>query len=123
MPSSGRLLVVEDETLIALTLEELAREEGWEIVGSAASEAEAFELLGSTAPSAAVLDIKLGHSTSFAVAAACHDRGIPVLFVTGYLSDEVQNQCGAAPIVTKPFAREELKDALRRVEAKAHARS
>jgi DNA-binding response OmpR family regulator len=117
--SVEKLIVIEDEPLIALLLEDLASEIGWQVLGSAATECEAFDLLRSTAPTAAILDINLGPTSSFAVAAACRERGVGVVFVTGYGIEEVQHLCGDAPILAKPFTEQELRTALRRVETEA----
>jgi DNA-binding response OmpR family regulator len=114
-----KLIVIEDEPLIALLLEDVAREAGWQVLGAAASECEAFDLLRSTTPTAAILDISLGPRNSFAVAAACRDRGVGVVFVTGYGLDEVRHLCGDAPILAKPFTEQELRTALGRVQSKA----
>jgi two-component SAPR family response regulator len=113
-----KLIVVENEPLIALLLEDLAREIGWQVLGWAASESEALALLRATTPTAAILDINLGSTSSFAVADACRDRAVAVVFVTGYDAENVRDLCRNAPILSKPFTQERLRRTLEHLEQK-----
>ena len=108
------LIIVEDEPLISMMVGEIAEDLGWKVDGSAQTEADAFALLNRSVPSLALLDINLGLTTSLAVAASCRDRGIPVVFITGYSAKEVSPLCGGAPVLAKPFSPEDLDQALRR---------
>jgi CheY-like chemotaxis protein len=108
------LIIVEDEPIIAIMIEDLVRELGWTVDGSAHTEANAFGLLANCSPKLALLDINLGLTTSLAVAASCRDRHIPIVFMTGYTAKDVPVQCGDAPVLAKPFSPEELERALRR---------
>lgn len=116
---NNSLLIVEDEPLISMMLEEMASELGWTVLGSAHTEANAFELLNNSQPEVALLDINLGLTTSLAVASTCKDRGIFVIFTTGYTARDIPSQCGDAPILAKPFTPDELKQALKRVICRA----
>lgn len=69
-------------------------------------------LLENLKPSVALLDINLGTATSLGVAALCRDRGISVIYVTGYSGDEIPRQCRDAPVLTKPLSSDELARAL-----------
>jgi CheY-like chemotaxis protein len=111
------LLIVEDEPLISMMIEEMVDELGWTVVGSAHNEANAFQLLNGSRPHVALLDINLGLTTSLAVASTCKDRGIFVIFTTGYTARDVPRQCGNAPILAKPFSTQELEQALARATA------
>jgi CheY-like chemotaxis protein len=108
------LLIVEDEPLISMMLEQMVGDLGWTVVGSAHTEANAFELLNHSQPQVALLDINLGLTTSLAVASTCKDRGIFVIFTTGYTARDVPSQCGNAPILAKPFTPDDLAQALKR---------
>ncbi len=79
-----RILVVEDEALIARLLEDLLRELGCEVVGPASNVTLALELAARERPDAAVLDVNLGGETVFPVADALKHAGIPFVFITGY---------------------------------------
>lgn len=115
---AASLIVVEDEPLIAIMIEELAQELGWAVDGTAYSEADAFCLLDRCSPSLALLDINLGSSTSLAVAATCRDQHIPVVFMTGYTAKDIPPQCGSAPVLAKPFSRDDLERAFARALSK-----
>lgn len=118
MHQVGRsLIVVEDEPLIAIMVEELAQDLGWTVVGSAHSEAEAFDVLTGCDPGLALLDINLGLATSLAVASTCRDRNIAIVFMTGYTAKDVPLQCGDAPVLSKPFSPQDLALAIRRAFA------
>ena len=122
MYAGAGLMIVEDEPLIAMMIEEMAGEIGWTVEGSLHSEADAFAFLNDNQPLLAVLDINLGLTTSLGVAAACHDRNIPVVFTTGYTAADVPPQCGNAPVLAKPFSTEELARAIKRgLQQHAHA--
>jgi two-component SAPR family response regulator len=113
-PQSHSMIIVEDEAPVLLVIEEMAADLGWDIIGVAQTEATAFELLRKTRPTIAVLDIHLGLTTSFAVAAACHDHGVAVLFTTGYTAVSVPEGFGDGPTLAKPFSPEDLAVALQR---------
>lgn len=82
---SRRILVVEDDYLIAGALTESLLEAGATVVGPAASVAEAIAVIDREARlDAAVLDINLGAEDVFPVAAVLQQRGVPFVFATGY---------------------------------------
>lgn len=110
--SPGSIIVVEDEPLISIMIEDMACELGWRVDGTAQTEAETFELLRHQRPTIAILDINLGGTTSFAVAAACRGQGIPVVFTTGYLAVDLPPECAGSPVLSKPFSIEEFASAL-----------
>lgn len=104
-PLAGkRGLVLEDEFLIALDLEELLQAAGAEIVAMSRTE-KALDALRDQGPwDFAILDRHLGNTTSASVAAACADRNIPFVFLTGSRgSHGSQEALPAAPVVEKPY--------------------
>ena len=109
----NKLLIVEDQPLIALMLEELAEALGWEVAATAYSAEAAMRALDHVTPALAVLDIDLGDSTSLGIAARCETLSIPVVFVTGYATSQVPLECGHAPVLSKPFSEEEFDAAVR----------
>jgi CheY-like chemotaxis protein len=107
------MVIVEDEPLIAMMIGGMAADLGWDVAWIAHNEPAAFDLLGSNAPpSVAVLDIALGRTKSFVLAAACRDRDIPVLFITGYALTQVPDECGDSPVLAKPFSPDDFQTAL-----------
>jgi CheY-like chemotaxis protein len=111
--SGFRVLVVEDDGLVAMTLEDLLADFGCDVAKSAASVSEALDWLADGgAADAALLDVSLGGEYVFTVAEALAARGTPFAFTTGY--GEVQDaRFGAAPLIGKPIRRERLEAALR----------
>jgi len=109
-----RVLVVEDEALIALQIEDAIQAMGCEVVGPASSVDAALELLRAGAPDAAVLDINLGGEPSERVASALAALGVPFLFCTGY-ADEMggPGALGEAVRLNKPLDTGLLKSAVR----------
>jgi CheY-like chemotaxis protein/DNA-directed RNA polymerase specialized sigma24 family protein len=83
---ASRILIIEDEPIIALDLERLVAELGHEVVGTAATSDEAVALAGSTAPGLVLADINLGEGGSGldAVGKILSSFDIPVIFVTAY---------------------------------------
>ena len=112
--STRSVIVVEDEPLVTMLIEDMVSELGWEIVGTAQTEAKALDVLAKCTPALAILDINLGQQTSLAVAEVCRNRCIPVVFTTGYTAGDVPPECGDAPVLPKPFSLDELATALQR---------
>jgi DNA-binding response OmpR family regulator len=98
--SDHRILVVEDEALIAFELEDAIREAGGLVAGPVATAAEALLLIDQENPTAAVLDLQLNPDTSLPVARRLAEKGIPFLFYTAYAKDI--EQWVAVPILKKP---------------------
>ncbi len=80
-----RVLIVEDEPLVAMHRDDALSNLGCELAGSARTAAQAIRLLEARPVDSAVLDINLGPTeTSYAAADALMARGIPFTFLTGY---------------------------------------
>ena len=80
-----RLMLVEDNALVAMAMEDLLSDLGCEVLGPFAGLEAAFAWLdsGAAAPDAALLDINLGDQTVFPLAAALAERHIPFAFASG----------------------------------------
>lgn len=113
-----RLLVVEDELLVALDIESILNDAGLVVLGPASNAAEALKLIASSAPDAALIDANLGGEPVNAVAHALSERGIPFAYVTGYGRESLPADY-PAPIVDKPFDADQLLAAARRLLAVA----
>lgn len=108
-----KILVVEDEPLLAMLLEENLTDLGHEIVGSAATVAQALSLLDNAPVDAALLDFSLGeNSNSAAVAQRLAAAGTPFYYLSGHASLESADRTPDAPLLTKPVSFETLKRAL-----------
>lgn len=102
-----RILVVEDEALIAVMVEDMLAEMGAEVVGPAATIEQALALAAAEAIDGAVLDVNVRGERIDPVAEVLAERGVPMLFATGY--GEVRLASGAtATVIDKPYTQEKL---------------
>lgn len=112
MPDVCRLLLVEDEPVIAFALEDLVEELGYGVVGPAFKLTDAMAIAAEGEFEAAILDVNLNEEPSFPVADILSNRGIPFLFATGYAESGVGWK-GQAAVIAKPYGRDQLAKALR----------
>jgi CheY-like chemotaxis protein len=103
-----RVLVVEDEMMIAMMLEDLLDGFGCRIVGPAADITKALALIAAEAIDGAMLDVNLAGRAVDPVADELARLGIPFIFVTGYGRRELQENHNSRPTLAKPFRRLEL---------------
>lgn len=114
--TTGRLLVVEDEALIAMELCKDLGQLGWEIIGPASTVEEALQLLdGGPLPDAAVLDVNLCGQLVYPVAERLQALQVPFVFCTGYQRLDDHQGFNASPIVRKPVNITSLDQELRRL--------
>ena len=112
-PFSGRrVLLVEDEMIVAWLLEDMLADLGCAVIGPAASVDQALAMIDAEAFDAAVLDVNLDGQMSYPVADALTARGMPFVFSTGYDKDTLRDGYRTFPVLQKPFHRSELGDAL-----------
>jgi len=110
-----RLLVVEDEPLVAFDNEHGLREAGYEVVATVDNVPEAVRVLEEEALDLVLLDINLhGEESGLDVAEAARDKGVPVLLVTAQPpADAAQYALGT---LRKPYSEKALKNALAAVD-------
>jgi CheY-like chemotaxis protein len=109
-----RVLLVEDEAMIAMLLEDMLGDLGCHVVGPAYAIGHALEL--AAAPEAidvAILDVNLGGRPVFEVADALRAHRVPMIFSTGYGEAGLRKVDRGAPVLGKPFRTEDLATALR----------
>lgn len=99
----SRILIVEDEPLIALMLADWISELGMHPIGPAYTVSEALALLGSTPIDGAVVDINLGHERSDAVVELLAGKQIPFVLTTGESGNSAYPQLGHAAKLMKPY--------------------
>ena len=114
--SKHRILVVEDEALIAFEIEEVIKDAGGVVGGPFATVDEALRLIENHNISAAILDMQLWEDTSLPIARRLADKNIPFLFYTAH-SDKI-NLWVAGEIVKKPATSVTLVGALARLISK-----
>ena len=108
-----RILIIEDDYLISSMIEEVLRDCGHEVVGIAASVAEARTIAASTVPDVALTDVFLrdGQSSS-AVSQELADAGVFIVFATGNPGELTADRQWAIGCIHKPFGRQTLVAAL-----------
>jgi len=110
---STRVLVVEDDGLLALDIADHLTNAGLEVIGPATSVAKALELLESGCD-VAVLDVNLGKETSEAVAYKLRALGTPFAVMSGYSKEQHPPGFQGAPVLSKPTRADDLVAVLRR---------
>jgi DNA-binding response OmpR family regulator len=115
-----RILIVEDELLLAMDYEEMLKREGFTVLGPASRQSRALALLELERPDVAILDVNLAGERSTAVAEALTEREVPFVVVSGY-GDKTLHEpvLRGAPRLDKPVKAQEL---LRLVKALARPR-
>jgi two-component sensor histidine kinase len=103
-----RILVVEDESLVAMMIADSLEEIGCSVVGPIARLGEGLALAEESELDAAVLDRNLAGASSDPIARELHARGIPFVIVSGYADLARPREMAAAPYLTKPFQPEAL---------------
>jgi CheY-like chemotaxis protein len=108
-----RILVVEDEYLIAMTLSEHLEEVGSIVVGPVSSVEKAIKAIESNQQiDAAVVDVNLGGAMAFPVADALLARNIPFIFTSGYEGDALRERYPQIKNCLKPYLFPEMERAL-----------
>ena len=97
-----RILILEDDPLIALDLQDTVEDAGHEVVAVCPSVAAARARIAE-AIDFALLDVDLTDGKSFDIAAALHCLGVPFAFVSGSSRDEVPPHLANATFIAKPF--------------------
>jgi CheY-like chemotaxis protein len=111
----ARVLIVEDEIVVALFLEDLLAEFGYEVAGIVSHLDDAMGRPNDY--DIAVLDVHLNGRNVFDFADRLAARGTPFVFATGYGARGIPDRHCARPVLQKPFRPDELKRVLKEVAA------
>jgi CheY-like chemotaxis protein len=101
--SMARILIADDEPMIALLLADWLEELGHETAGPVRNVASALSLIASKPLDAAIVDVGLGRETGYPIAARLAELGIPFVFATGQAEGTLQAPFTNARILSKPF--------------------
>lgn len=113
-----RIMIVEDEALLALEMESELEAAGHEVVGLAAESKTAKGLIGSASPEFAFVDIQLlDGPTGIEVGRELASQGVPYVFVSGNLKRVPEDYAGAIGGIEKPYTVNGFQNALAYLEA------
>lgn len=113
MPSL-RVMIVEDEPLIAMAMEMLVEDVGGELTGSYGTVKDALAAIAATPRvDVALLDCNLGKEPAWAVAEALAARKTPFAFTSGQGVKDIDKRFADRPVFAKPVDEEKLKRFLR----------
>lgn len=112
-----RVLIVEDEALLALELESEIEAAGHEVVGQAAASKAAFDIIDAGNPEFAFVDVQLlDGPTGIDIGRRLAEKGIPYIFVSGNLKRIPADLAGAIGALEKPYTMNGLQNTLAYVE-------
>jgi PAS domain S-box-containing protein len=103
-----RVLLVEDEALVAMMIQDFLTESGHSVIGPISRASDALAAAKEGQFDSAILDINLGDGMAYPVADILSERGVPFVFVTGYEADTVDDRFRGVPVLQKPIERQML---------------
>lgn len=107
-----RILIVEDEAIIAAFVEDMLEELGATVVGPAFSVAQALKLAESATLDAALLDVNVRGESIVPVRDILRGRRVPLVFATGYGAERSREVTEGAAVVDKPYSKDRIAKAL-----------
>lgn len=108
----SRVLIVEDEMMIALLIEDVLGELGYDVVGPAGKLEAAITLARDEMFSAAILDVNIRGGDTFPVATILRERGIPFFLASGYGKWALPDAFQGHPLLQKPFTASDVEKAM-----------
>lgn len=103
-------LVVEDEAMVAMSLEDVITDLGLQVVGPVARLDKALPIAGSEDLAGAILDVNIAGEQIYPVAEVLAARSIPFVFVTGYNAGGLREDFRSRPVLQKPFSDEQVRE-------------
>ncbi len=103
-----KVLIVEDEGLVAMMIEDMLAELGCDVVASVAEVPKACEAASEVEIDLAILDVNLAGELVFPVAKILRNRNIPFLFSTGYGASGLPSEFSNRQVLHKPYSQIDL---------------
>jgi CheY-like chemotaxis protein len=107
-----RVLVVEDEPIVAMCLEDMLLDLGYAVVGPATNIAQALTMATQESFDCAILDVNINSERSFVVADELVRRAIPYIFATGYADGGIEDAHSHATVIGKPYRQAQIEEAV-----------
>jgi CheY-like chemotaxis protein len=111
-PTGLRILVVEDEAIVAMMLDDILTELGHHVVGPVHRVNKALEIAQNEPIDIALLDVHVAGAEVYEVAERLEARHIPFVFTTGYGKMGLREAFSGRPVLQKPFSVKSLSDIL-----------
>lgn len=111
-PQRARVLIVEDEPLIAEDLRTVLVEAGLKVSGMASKVAKALSLIETVGCDAAIVDANLAGASASPVTAALSARGLPFVVLSGYTREQLQSEFSGGFYIQKPYRLAEVIEAV-----------
>lgn len=119
--AAGPILIVEDDTLLALDLSDILESAGYQVLAPAFTNVSACQTLKTMRPAFAILDYNLGVTTSVETARELCALHVPFIYLTGNATALIEDESAPhADILPKPFTPD---DVLRAIEHPARSRN
>ncbi len=113
----ARVLLVEDEALIAMLMEDMLQDLSCEVSATVGQLDEAIAVAGSQMFDLAFIDVNLGGVPAYPVAEVLRSRGVPFAFVTGY-GAAADAKYADVPVLQKPFRGQDLEAIIERLRTR-----
>lgn len=110
--SSLQILVVEDESLVAMMIEDMLTDLGHKVVATSGRMPDASRLVSNASADLVILDVNLNGEETYPLANSLAAREIPFIFATGYGSSGIKAEWSDVPVLQKPFQSRELAEAI-----------
>ena len=108
-----KVFVVEDESLVAMQLEDMLFDMGCEVVGLAMRLNRAHEMLDAGVKvDVAILDVNISGEKVYPIAERFREAGVPIVFATGYGRSGVEEEWQECPILQKPYTTKQIETSI-----------
>lgn len=114
--AGNRIMIVEDEALVAMAARDLMTELGFSVVGPFSKMSEAITALKGGDVDAAILDVNLSGELVYPLADILTTGGVPFIFATGYGAESIDRRFANVPVLQKPIERRALQRIFMRPE-------
>ena len=110
--SSLQILIVEDESMVAMMIEDMLEDLGHQVIATSGRMPDASKLVLNATADLAILDVNLNGEETYPLADSLSARAIPFVFATGYGSSGIKAEWSGVPVLQKPFQARELAEAI-----------
>jgi CheY-like chemotaxis protein len=110
--SSLQILIVEDESMVAMMIEDMLEDLGHRVIATSGRMPDASKLISNASADLAILDVNLNGEETYPLADSLAARSIPFIFATGYGASGIKAEWSGVPVLQKPFQTRELAQAI-----------